>query len=225
MILNSLFEISINSSTMLTGERVALIEAAGTVFCAGLDLRERDNSAEGIKPLEAMLHAIETYPLPVVAAVQGDAIAGGNELAMHCDLVVASTTARFGMSVAQIGLAPSWFLCKKLLEIAGPVATRRILMLGDPLPAQEIYDLGLISHIAAPDVCAGNVDAILSRIGANAPLALKAIKAVLVRQMTFRDTIDHKDLDEILGRVRTSKDAEEGIAAFMQRRKPNFQEH
>jgi len=207
------------------GERVALIEAAGTVFCAGLDLRERDNSAEGIKPLEAMLHAIETYPLPVVAAVQGDAIAGGNELAMHCDLVVASTTARFGMSVAQIGLAPSWFLCKKLLEIAGPVATRRILMLGDPLPAQEIYDLGLISHIATPDEFAGKVDAILSRIGANAPLALKAIKAVLVRQMTFRDTIDHKDLDEILGRVRTSKDAEEGIAAFMQRRKPNFQEH
>ena len=78
----------------------------------------------GASPIEAMLHAIEVYPLPVVAVVQGDAIAGGNELALHCDLVVASKAARFGMSLAQIGLAPSWFLAKKLLEVAGPVTTR-----------------------------------------------------------------------------------------------------
>lgn len=206
------------------GERLAVIEAEGTVFSAGLDLRERDNSAGGVKPFERMLHALETYPLPVVAAVQGDAIAGGNELALHCDLVVASTKARFGMSVAQIGLAPSWFLCKKLQEVAGPVATRRILMLGDPLPAQEIFDLGIISHIAEPDAFEATVEAIVSRLAANAPLALKAIKAVLVRQMTYRDEIDHEDLDELLGKVRESEDAREGIAAFLERRKPNFQE-
>ena len=203
-------------------ERAALLEADGTVFCAGLDLRERDNSAEGVKPFERMLHALETYPLPVVAAVQGDAIAGGNELALHCDLVIASTAARFGMSVAQLGLAPSWFLCKKLQEVAGPVATRRILMLGDPLPAQEVFDLGIISHIAEPDQFQGEVDRITTRLAANGPLALRAIKAVLVRQMTFRDTIDHDDLDEMLGKVRTSADAREGIAAFLERRKPDF---
>jgi enoyl-CoA hydratase/carnithine racemase len=206
------------------GERLALLEAEGTVFSAGLDLKERDNSAGGARPLEEMLHAVETYPLPVVAAVQGDAIAGGNELAMHCDLVVASTSARFGMSVAQIGLAPSWFLCKKIMEVAGPVAARRILFLGDPLSAQEIYDLGIISHVAAPDDLAATVDKIVARLSANAPMSLKAIKSVLVRQMTFRDTIVHDDLDEVLGKVRTSEDAREGIAAFMERRKPNFQE-
>ncbi|MDB5395236.1 MAG: enoyl-CoA hydratase/isomerase family protein [Rhodospirillales bacterium] len=69
--------------------------------------------------------------------VQGDAIAGGNELALHCDLVVASSAARFGMSLAQIGLAASWFLVRKLLEVAGPVITRRILLLGDPLPLRH----------------------------------------------------------------------------------------
>ena len=106
-------------------ERLAVIRAAGPVFCAGLDMRERAAKPIGISPIEAMLHTIETYPLPVVAVVQGDAIAGGNELALHCDLVVASTSARFGMSLAQIGLAPSWFLAKKLLEVAGPVTTRR----------------------------------------------------------------------------------------------------
>ena len=203
-------------------ERVALLEADGTVFCAGMDLRERDGSAEGIRPFERMLHALENYPLPVVAAVQGDAIAGGNELALHCDLVIASTAARFGMSVAQLGLAPSWFLCKKLQEVAGPVATRRILLLGDPLPAREIFDLGIISHLAEPDQFQSEVDRVIARLSANGPLALKAIKAVLVRQMTYRDDIDHEDLDETLGKVRTSADAREGIAAFLERRKPEF---
>ena len=203
-------------------ERLMLVEAAGPAFCAGMDLRERDSSAGGIKPFERLLHALETYPLPVVAKVQGDAIAGGNELALHCDLVVASTKARFGMSVAQIGLAPSWFLCKKLQEVAGPVATRRILFLGDPLPARELHDLGIISHIAEPDQLDAAVERIVARLSANAPMALKAIKAVLVRQMTFRDDIAHADLDEMLGKVRTSEDAREGIAALLEKRKPSF---
>ncbi len=212
------------SAPLAKGERLALVEAEGPAFCAGIDLRERDGSASGIRPFEHLLHAMETYPLPVVGKVQGAAIAGGNELALHCDLVVASTAAKFGMSVAQIGLAPSWFLCKKLQEVAGPVATRRILLLGDPLSAQEFYDLGIISHIAAPEDLDAVVDDIVARVAANAPLALKAIKAVLVRQMAFRDDIPHADLDEQLGQVRTSEDAKEGIAAFLDRRKPNFQE-
>jgi enoyl-CoA hydratase/carnithine racemase len=203
-------------------ERLAVIRAAGPVFCAGLDMRERSERPMGASPIEAMLHAIETYPLPVVAVVQGDAIAGGNELALHCDLVVASTTARFGMSLAQIGLAPSWFLAKKLLEVAGPVTTRRILLLGDPLPAQRLYDLGVISHVAEPgdlDQVAGEV---VQRLAANAPLSLKAMKALIVREMAFRDGIAHEDVDAMVEGVRRSADAQEGMAARLARRKPAF---
>ena len=83
--------------------------------------------------------------------VQGDAIAGGNELALHCDLIVASSAARFGMSLAQIGLVPNWFLAKKLLEVAGPMVTRKILFLGEPLPASRLYELGIVSHLAEPE--------------------------------------------------------------------------
>src|SRR6476661_5172118 len=118
-----------------TDERLAVIRASGPVFCAGLDMKERAARPAGTSPIEAMLHAIEHYPLPVVAVVQGDAIAGGNELALHCDFVVASENARFGMSLAKIGLAPTWFLAKKLLEVAGPVGAREMLLLGDLLPA------------------------------------------------------------------------------------------
>src|SRR5262245_25323985 len=203
-------------------ERVAVVRAAGAVFCAGLDMKERSERPQGASPIEAMLHAIETYPLPVVAVVQGDAIAGGNELALHCDLVVASTAARFGMSLAQIGLAPSWFLAKKLLEVAGPVTTRRILLLGDPLPAKRLYELGVISHIAEPSELESTAQGIIQGLAENAPLSLKAMKALIVREMAFRDQIAHEDVDRLVEQVRRSEDAQEGIAARLARRKADF---
>ena len=203
-------------------ERLAVVRAAGSVFCAGLDMKERSARPRGASPIEAMLHAIETYPLPVVGVVQGDAIAGGNELALHCDLVVASTAARFGMSLAQIGLAPSWFLAKKLLEVAGPVTTRRILLLGDPLPAQRLYELGVISHIAEPAELERVAGEVIQRLADNAPLSLKAMKALIVREMAFRDHVRHEDVDLLVEQVRTSADAQEGMAARLARRKPAF---
>lgn len=206
-------------------ERVAVIRAYGPVFCAGLDMKERATNPIGASPIEGMLHTIETYPLPVVAVVQGDAIAGGNELALHCDLVVASTAARFGMSLAQIGLSPSWFLTKKLLEVAGPVTTRRILLLGDPLPAQRLHDLGVISHIAEPSELESTALSVIQRLADNAPLSLKAMKALIVREMAFRDQIAHADVDKLVEEVRRSDDAQEGIAARLARRTANFKGH
>ena len=202
------------------GERLAVIRAAGPVFCAGLDLS--DHTVE-TNPIEGMLHKIETYPLPVVAVVQGDAIAGGNELALHCDIVVASSAARFGMSLAQIGLVPSWFLIKKLLEVAGPVITRRILLLGDPLAAQSFHDYGLISHIAAPEELDRVAQSVIDRLASNAPLSLEAMKALIVREMTFRDQIPHEDLDLFVAEVNSSADAKEGMAARLAKRPANFQ--
>ena len=203
-------------------ERVAVIRAAGSVFCAGLDLREQARSAEGASAIERMLAAVEAFPLPVVAVVQGDAIAGGNELALHCDFVVASTSARFGMSLAQIGMSTSWFLTKKIMEVAGPVATRRILLLGDPLPAGEMHRLGIISHLAPPDHVEATAQAVIDRLAANAPLSLKSMKALIVREMAFRDHILHADIDIQVEGVRTSDDAVEGIAARLAKRAPQF---
>lgn len=203
-------------------ERVAVIRAAGTVFCAGLDLRAQAQSAEGASAIERMLAAVEAFPLPVVAVVQGDAIAGGNELALHCDFVVASASARFGMSLAQIGMSTSWFLTKKIMEVAGPVATRRILLLGDPLPAGEMHRLGIISHLAAPEHVEATAQTVIDRLAANAPLSLKAMKALIVREMAFRDQIPHADIDTQVEVVRTSADAAEGIAARLAKRAPRF---
>lgn len=206
------------------GERVVVLRAEGPVFCAGLDLRERLTNPtpadEG--PIEKMLHAMEHYPLPLVAVVQGDAIAGGCELALHCDFIVVSSAARFGMSLAQIGIAPSWFLAKKLVEVAGPLAARELLLLGDPVSAARMHELNLISRIAAPQDLESSASAIIDRLAANAPLSLRAIKALLVRQMEFRDGIGHEDIDALVDTVRASKDAEEGTRARIEKRRPRF---
>ena len=182
-------------ATPPAAERVTVLRAEGRVFCAGLDLRKRlaadTASWAGVSPVEQAFHAVETYALPVVAVVQGDAIAGGCELALHCDLVVASTKANFGMSLAQVGLAPTWFLAKKLLEVAGPVVTREVLLLGDPMPATMLRELGVISRAVPPHRLDAEVASVVERLAANAPLSLRAMKALLYREMQFRDGIDH----------------------------------
>ena len=196
-------------------ERVAVIRSEGRVFCAGLDLR---GSLGKDQDVETLFHRVETWPLPVVAVVQGAAIAGGNELALHCDLVVASSEARFGMSLAQVGLAPSWFLTKKLLDVAGPVATREILLLGDPLPAPRMAALGLIARCVPPAELEAEAAAVIDRLVRNAPLSLRAMKATINRQMAFRDSIGHDDTDELVRAAMRSADAKEGVRARMERR-------
>ena len=206
------------SATPADEERVTILRGAGRSFCTGRDI------SQGMKAsVEPVFHAVETYPLPVIAVVQGYAIAGGCEIALHCDFVVASANARFGMSLAQIGLAPSWFLAKKLLDVAGPVGTREILLLGDPLPATRLHELGMIARVAEPDDLEATIDALVERLVQNAPLSLRGIKALLVREMMFRDGIEHADVDELVSAVRFSEDAVEGKRARLERRAANFQ--
>lgn len=205
-------------------DRVLVIRGKGPAFCSGLDMAERrgtigSGEASGI---EVMLRAIELCPLPVVAIVQGDAIAGGNELALHCDIVVASEKARFGMSLAQVGLAPNWFLAKKLIEVLGPVTTREMLLLGDPLPATKLHALGLIARCVPAEQLEVEAGQVIDRLAANAPLSLKAMKALTVRQLEFRDSIKHDDIDALVLAAMRSEDAQEGMKARLEKRAAQF---
>jgi enoyl-CoA hydratase/carnithine racemase len=205
-------------------DRVIVIRGKGKVFCAGLDMAERretigSGSASGI---EDMLHAIELNPLPVVAVVHGDAIAGGNELALHCDMVVASDAARFGMSLAQVGLAPNWYLAKKLMEVLGPVVTREMLLLGEPLAAGKLHALGLIARCVPADALEAAAQKVVDRLAANAPLSLRAMKGLTVRQLQFRDAIPHDDIDALVRAAMQSEDAQEGMKARLEKRTAAF---
>lgn len=200
-------------------ERVIVVRGAGPGFCAGLDLSVGLKAESGIGQ---MLRQIELSPLPAVAVVHGDAIAGGCQLALHCDLVVASSTARFGMSIAQIGIALSWFLVKKIQETAGPVAAREILLLGDPLSAKRMHEMGLIARVAEPADLETAAKAVIDRLAANAPLALRAIKATLVRQMDTVDLLTHQDIDALAQVANASEDVKEGMTARLAKRPAKF---
>lgn len=205
-------------------DRVIVLRAEGRTYCAGVDLKERLASGvtTGKSPVEPLFEAMENHPLPIVTVVEGAAIAGGCELALHCDFIVASEEARFGMSLAQVGLAPTWFLAKKLMEVAGPVATREILLLGELMPARWMFDRGLIARVAPQAQLGVEVAAIVDRLATNAPLSLRAMKAMIVRQLAFRDGVSHDDVDALVQAARSSNDAREGMSARMEKREPRF---
>ena len=204
--------------------RVVALRAAGPVFCAGIDLRERLDAGapSNERSIETTLHAIECYPLPVVAVVQGPAIAGGNELALHCDIVVASTRATFGMSLAQIGLAPSWFLAKKLIEVGGPVLAKEMLLLGDPIPRPAHVRLG-------PHRARCRAGRLRRDRGRGHRAAGRQRAAVAARHEGAAHPPDglprrhpHDDVDRLVAATRGSHDAREGMAARLEKRRADF---
>ena len=108
------------------------------------------------------------------------------------------------------------------MEVAGPVITKQILLLGDPVPAKRLYDLGIIAHLSEPDDVEKAAAAIVQRLADNAPMSLKTMKALINREMNFRDGIYHNDIDGMVEAVRLSTDAQEGIAARLEKRKAKF---
>lgn len=206
-------------------ERVAVLSSQGHVFCAGMDfdyLKSR-GVAPIPSPIEAVLDAIEHYPLPVVTVVQGDAIAGGMQLALHCDFVVAADTARFGMSLVQIGLAPVWKVAKKVVDVMGPALAREVLLGGDPMPAARMAALGVIYAAVPAEELATESARLVARLKANAPLSLRAAKPLLVRLIAGQADPVHDDLDALVNAARNSNDAREGMTARLARREANFQ--
>ncbi len=203
-------------------ERVTVLRAEGPVFCSGLQLSTSGVDQQEADNIEAMFTAVQHYPLPVVAVVQGAAIAGGCELALHCDFIVSIENARFAMPLPQLGVTTGWFLTKKIIETAGPFVAREFLLLGDPLPASRLQDLGVVARTATPEGLDEAADKLVARLAANAPLAMRTMKAIMNQQMSFLYDIDRGDTDDMVRAVFDSADAVEGVAAKVEKRIPTF---
>jgi len=206
--------------------RVVVVRGAGTVFCSGRDLREmsqQQSAAGGAQTgVVALLHQLETLCHPTIAMVHGDALAGGCELALHCDLRVAAEVARFGMPLARLGLIAPFELTCKLVEVLGPAVTRQFLFTAQPIEAHRAYEVGLV-HQVVPAADLEQATYTMARaIAGNAPLALKGIKVNIQRALSLRAQIAHADLDEMVQRTRRSADAREGVRAWLEKRQPVF---
>ena len=206
--------------------RVVVVRGEGAAFCAGLDLRElaaqREAGAVETHTLEHALETLESCPQPTIAAVQGDAVAGGCELALHCDLRVAGDTARFAMPLARIGIAVPVPFTWKLVDTIGAAATKEILFTGEPVGAEAALALGLVNQVVAATDLDRAVQALARQIAQNAPLSVRAMKAFVQRAVEARRSYRRDDLEDLYRRVRSSADAREGLAAQRERRPPVF---
>jgi enoyl-CoA hydratase/carnithine racemase len=204
--------------------RVVVVASAGKVFCAGLDLRELATQREAGRVqthgLEDALKLLERSPQPTIAVVQGDAIAGGCELALHCDLRVASDAARFAMPLARIGIAVPVTLTWKLVDTIGAAATRELLFTGEAVDAEASLGLGLVNRVVPASSLEPTVAELARQIARNAPLSIRAMKAFVQRVAEERSAYRRDDLDELFHRVQASADAREGLAAQRERRPP-----
>jgi len=205
--------------------RVVVVKGAGPAFCAGMDLKEmqqRRGAADPEGNVVDVLRRVERSKHPTIAALHGDAIAGGCELALHCDLRVAAEPARLGMPLARIGLVIPFPLGQKLVEIIGPAQTRQLLFTGQPVDARRAYEIGMVHQVVPAAELPAAVQALARCIADNAPLSLAGIKASILRTVAQRDSIAHDDLDAAATKARTSADAQEGRRAMLEKRKPDF---
>jgi enoyl-CoA hydratase len=139
--------------------RVVILTGAGRAFCAGLDLKElgsRDGQAAGDPSVGAlgdadMLAAVRDFPGPVIGAVGGFAITGGFELALACDLLVASTQARFADTHARVGILPGWGLSQKLPRLIGIGRAKELSFTGNYIGAEQALAWGLVNRVVPPD--------------------------------------------------------------------------
>jgi enoyl-CoA hydratase/carnithine racemase len=206
--------------------RVVVVRGAGSAFCAGMDLKEMEAQRGALgdpdQGVVAVLQRVEASRHPTIALVHGDAIAGGCELALHCDLRVAADGARFGMPLARIGLVVPFPLAQKLVEIIGPAATRQLLFTGRLLDAARAKELGMGHDVVPPAEVEKATYALARTIAANAPLSLAGMKATIQRAVSARAEVPHADLDALAQAARQSADASEGRRAMLEKRTPNF---
>jgi enoyl-CoA hydratase len=220
------------------GLRVAILTGAGSEsFCAGGDLElliplitgarapedewDRKLAADLRLILTAILRPFELYK-PVIAAVNGHAVAGGCEILQATDLRVASKHASFGLAEAQRGLVPGGGSMVRLPRQVPYCKAMEILLLGDRISAEEAHRIGLVNEVVEPEDVLPRAHALAERLVRNGPLALRKIKEVVLRTngMPLHDAFEIEN--ECSAVVMTSKDAREGPRAFREKREPAF---
>ena len=199
--------------------RVAILTGAGGSFCAGMDLKafgDGEFLAAGDHNFIGITH--RALAKPVIAAVEGHAVAGGLEAVLACDLVVAARDARFGISEVKRGLAAGagglYRLPRKIpINIAMEMA-----LTGEPIDAVRAAQLGLVNHVTEPGDALKLARGIAAMIAANAPLAVRASKHMVVAQQDLTLAQAEQAQRKISEAMMASEDAREGAAAFVEKR-------
>ena len=215
--------------------RAIVITGAGRGFCGGADLKDL-NSPAGLLPLNSaeskrqglrmgvypLIHGIRQCEVPVIAMVNGDAAAGGCDLALACDIRIGSDRTRFMESFARIGLFPGTGGCWFLPRMVGSSKAAEMIFTGDPIGAQEAYQWGLLSQLVPHEELLDRTMTLARRIAAGPPIALRLAKMVMQRSMdmNLETSLELAAASESI--TLTSEDHREGLAAFLEKREAKF---
>jgi enoyl-CoA hydratase len=204
-----------------------IITGSGTkAFAAGADIEEFSdfNVEEGTRMSadgHSVLNAIEHCPKPVIAAVNGFALGGGNELAMACHIRVASENAKFGQPEVNLGIIPGYAGTQRLAQLIGKGRALELLITADSINAQEAYRLGLVNHVVAQDQLMAKCEEILNKVKMKSPLAVASVIRCVNAHYEKRADGNNMEINEF-GNFFGSDDFKEGTQAFLDRRPAEF---
>ncbi len=203
--------------------RVGILTGAGDKsFCAGADLKEMAEMKLGVLPrgflpvLGDNVHVSK----PVIAAVNGAAFAGGWLLAQMCDMCIASTTARFGITEAKVGRGMAWAV--PLIHMIPQRIMMELLVTAQPMSAQRAYEIGFVNHVVGPAALMPKALEMARQIVENAPLTVAAAKEIVQLATEMGRTAALRAAVHAFDHVYRSADAQEGPAAFREKRKPRW---
>ncbi|MEA2294052.1 MAG: enoyl-CoA hydratase [Solirubrobacteraceae bacterium] len=206
--------------------RIAIVTGAGGTFCAGMDLKafvtgERpwagDRGFAGITQRSAAK--------PLIAAVEGFALAGGFEVALACDLIVAARDARFGIPEVKRGLIAAGGGLIRLPRRIPYHLAMELALTGDPVGAERAAEMGIVNRLTEPGEALAGAQELAATIVRNAPLALAASKTIVQRTGEWSEEEAWHKAGEIGAAVFGSEDAQEGAKAFAEKREPRWQGH
>jgi enoyl-CoA hydratase len=206
----------------------AVLTGAGDrFFVAGADIGEfvslgPDGTRAKIADGQQLTLEMERQRFPIVAAINGFALGGGLELAMACDLRIASTSAKLGQPEVLLGIMPGWGGTQRLPRLVGRGRALEILLSGDQLDASQARDMGLINRVVEPGQLQEIAQEVADKLAKGAPVAIAAIKRAVNRGIDLPlETGLTVELEEFDSSFRTA-DALEGISAFLQKRQPEW---
>lgn len=203
--------------------RAVVIEGAGErAFCAGADINEFQEVRPGVFDPSAVYGTVEAFQAPVIAKIDGYALGGGLELALACDFRIASDRSSVGQPEIDIGLIPGGGGTQRLPRFVGPSRAKELCITGEHVPAEEAAAEGIVDHVYPADELDERVSEFAGVIAEKPPLAVRAVKDVVNTALntTLEEGLRYEH--RAFSMLRTTEDHQEGVAAFAEKRDPEF---
>jgi enoyl-CoA hydratase len=203
--------------------RVLILTGSGKAFVAGSDIKELQQTTPlGAHEIVRLGDMVHNFGKPVIAAVNGFCLGGGCEIAMGCDIIIASEKAKFGQPEINLGLIPGGGGTQRLQRLVGPCRAKELILTGDIIRADEADRIGLVSRVVPMDELMPAVREIAAKIAAKSPAAARIAKQAINRGMQTGLESGLAYEREMYSLALTLEDKKEGVAAFVEKRKPNF---